>query len=61
MLKPYQLIMYSGIIAYTLLAAVFITGIRRMGIELHEHLAVAAVIFASIHAGILLYKRLKAK
>ena len=53
-----RLIIPFGIVAYTLLLATFITGLRRMKLKYHKRLAFAAIILASLHALLVLFLEL---
>ena len=57
----YNLITYSGIAAIVFLIATFIFGIARLNFEVHEKLAIATIVFAAIHGGLILYRTIKIK
>lgn len=61
MIKLYKLVIFSGILTYGALAATFILGITHADIEIHERVAIATLVFASFHAGLVIYGKIRGK
>ncbi len=59
--KPYNLIIYSGAIAFLLLAATFYLGLTGINFRLHKSMGIATFIIAALHLGIVLYRRVGMK
>ena len=57
----YKLIMYSGIVAITLLLATFVLGITGINFKLHKILGISTMAVAAIHGGLILYRMIKIK
>lgn len=60
-MKLYKIINYCGIMAVILLCATFIFGIAKLDREVHEHLAIATMVFALLHGGLILYRTIRLK
>jgi len=61
MIKFYKLIIASGIITFLSLSITLIIGILRLNFRIHHLMGIATIVFASIHAGLILYRQLKLK
>lgn len=59
MSKLYKFITYSGLAAFLVLTAGFFYGILGIDFKVHKVLGILAMAFASIHAGLILYKNIK--
>lgn len=57
----YNLVIYSGIAAFLLMGVTGIMGMQGVDIDLHTNVAIAAFVFACIHAGLIVYQKLKIK
>lgn len=61
MFKIYNLIIYSGIVAFVFLCATFFVGIFGLYHELHELFAWGALLFGCVHVGLVIFRYLKRK
>ncbi|MBP7055844.1 MAG: hypothetical protein KBB52_03225, partial [Candidatus Omnitrophica bacterium] len=57
----YKMITYSGLITLILLIFGFFIGILDISFYVHKYTGIAILIFAIIHAGLVLYSRIKAR
>jgi len=57
----YKMIIYSGLITLILLIFGFCIGILDINFYVHKYTGIAILIFALIHAGLVVYSRIKAR
>jgi len=60
-MRIFKLIDIAGFTAFGLLVAGFLLGILDMSFLAHKYIGMAAVAFASIHLGLILYQRARAR
>jgi len=53
------MIIYSGIAAFVCLAVTALLGISGINFEVHEAMGITTFVLASIHGGLVFYKRFK--
>ena len=57
--KLYDWIIYSGIATFTCLVITAVLGITRANFSIHGKMGITTFVFACIHGGLVLYKRMK--